>query len=123
MECPTCGLVSPPTAQRCDCGYDFVERRQKQPLVPASRSYKLSGWAKLGILFGICGFVILATRGLNRVVNPTERSSTESSGIGYWLGSLLGELFVALVISALIAWPIIWLIDRGRKRRLRTGPR
>ena len=23
QECPRCGLVSPPEAQRCDCGYDF----------------------------------------------------------------------------------------------------
>lgn len=24
MECPQCRLVNPPTAQRCDCGHDFV---------------------------------------------------------------------------------------------------
>jgi hypothetical protein len=23
-ECPWCGLVNPPEAQRCDCGYDFT---------------------------------------------------------------------------------------------------
>src|SRR5258706_4077407 len=23
MDCPTCGLASPPEAVRCDCGYDF----------------------------------------------------------------------------------------------------
>ena len=23
MECPHCGLINPPEAQRCDCGYDF----------------------------------------------------------------------------------------------------
>jgi uncharacterized membrane protein YhaH (DUF805 family) len=27
IECPQCGLLSPPEAQRCDCGYDFVKRR------------------------------------------------------------------------------------------------
>jgi hypothetical protein len=26
-DCPRCGLVNPPEARRCDCGYDFVERR------------------------------------------------------------------------------------------------
>jgi hypothetical protein len=25
-DCPKCGLVSPPEAVRCDCGYDFVSR-------------------------------------------------------------------------------------------------
>lgn len=23
-DCPRCGLVNPPSAERCDCGYDFV---------------------------------------------------------------------------------------------------
>jgi hypothetical protein len=23
MDCPNCKLVNPPTATRCDCGYDF----------------------------------------------------------------------------------------------------
>jgi hypothetical protein len=26
-DCPKCGLVNPPSAQRCDCGYDFMLRR------------------------------------------------------------------------------------------------
>jgi hypothetical protein len=26
-DCPACDLVNPPTAQRCDCGYDFIARR------------------------------------------------------------------------------------------------
>ncbi len=25
QDCPRCRMVSPPEAQRCDCGYDFVE--------------------------------------------------------------------------------------------------
>lgn len=30
QDCPVCGLVNPPSAQRCDCGYDFVARRLKE---------------------------------------------------------------------------------------------
>ena len=26
MNCPRCGLVNPETAQRCDCGYDFISK-------------------------------------------------------------------------------------------------
>jgi Flp pilus assembly protein TadB len=31
MDCPRCGLVNPPTAQRCDCGYDFLSRKVETP--------------------------------------------------------------------------------------------
>ena len=26
MNCPRCGLINPETAQRCDCGYDFISK-------------------------------------------------------------------------------------------------
>jgi hypothetical protein len=29
-DCPKCGLVNAPSAQRCDCGWDFVSRRKEQ---------------------------------------------------------------------------------------------
>lgn len=35
-DCPKCGLVTPPTAQRCDCGWDFVSRRQ-EPFYPREK--------------------------------------------------------------------------------------
>jgi hypothetical protein len=118
MDCPACGLVNPPTAQQCDCGYDFVERRQKQPLVPAGRSSKLSGWAKLGIVLIIYGLVFLGPA----LLTQTGPSPPESSSIQHVLGYVLGQLTVGLLVSALIAWPIIWLIDRRRKPR-RAGSR
>jgi hypothetical protein len=27
MKCPACGLFDPPSAQLCDCGFDFVAKR------------------------------------------------------------------------------------------------
>ena len=29
-DCPACGLVNTPSATRCDCGYDFITRSQRQ---------------------------------------------------------------------------------------------
>ena len=26
MDCPRCGLINPGTAERCDCGYDFISK-------------------------------------------------------------------------------------------------
>jgi hypothetical protein len=30
-DCPQCGLVNPPAALHCDCGYDFTDRRPTRP--------------------------------------------------------------------------------------------
>jgi hypothetical protein len=35
QDCPTCGMVNPPEAQRCDCGYDFVARQMKRSYLGA----------------------------------------------------------------------------------------
>src|SRR5215470_6098387 len=55
MNCPSCRLINPPTAKRCDCGYDFETKTVEasyynQPLprelrsVVASRSLLLRAW-------------------------------------------------------------------------------
>ncbi|GEM_PF-3417528 len=31
MQCPNCGLTNPETAQRCDCGYDFLSTTIEEP--------------------------------------------------------------------------------------------
>ena len=36
MRCPKCGLVNPPSAQRCDCGYDFIAKRVKESYLARS---------------------------------------------------------------------------------------
>jgi hypothetical protein len=30
MKCPSCGIINPRDAERCDCGYDFVSQAQRQ---------------------------------------------------------------------------------------------
>ncbi len=40
MTCPTCKLLNPSTAQRCDCGYDFVNNQQP-PLRLDTRGHQL----------------------------------------------------------------------------------
>lgn len=37
MQCPQCGLFNPSSAQRCDCGYDFVARTAATSYLDGSR--------------------------------------------------------------------------------------
>jgi hypothetical protein len=50
LKCPNCGLINPPTAERCDCGYDFVSKTIeepyfKEPIDPRLRTF--GGWLLL----------------------------------------------------------------------------
>jgi hypothetical protein len=51
-DCPKCGLLSPPEAERCDCGYDFVASQMKRP-------YLLSGPLPKAAGIGVAGAVLI----------------------------------------------------------------
>jgi len=36
-NCPKCRLINPPTAKRCDCGYDFHTDSMEESYLPRSR--------------------------------------------------------------------------------------
>jgi len=57
--CPSCGLINPGGAERCDCGYDFATSSlQKSYLPPGSRRAGMMRWraqtvgAAIGALIG-----------------------------------------------------------------------
>ena len=50
QKCPSCGLINPSKAERCDCGYDFrskmvKESYSKEPIDPSLQS--IGGWLLL----------------------------------------------------------------------------
>lgn len=42
MNCPRCGLINPESAQRCDCGYDFINKSVETPYFTSSPNTALS---------------------------------------------------------------------------------
>ena len=42
MNCPRCGLINPETAQRCDCGYDFISKSVEKPCFTSSPNTTIS---------------------------------------------------------------------------------
>lgn len=41
MDCPRCRLLNPPSALRCDCGYDFPSGSMQRTHVDAFDSHRL----------------------------------------------------------------------------------
>ena len=47
MDCPRCGLLNPSSAQRCDCGYDFVSGKiESSYLAPKEKAERSSRWRR-----------------------------------------------------------------------------
>jgi len=38
MNCPRCGLINPGTAERCDCGYDFISKSVQESYLTSTPS-------------------------------------------------------------------------------------
>ena len=52
-DCPKCGLVNPPEAQRCDCGWDFVSRRKEQSYLEPKHRVALAAGIGVGVIVAI----------------------------------------------------------------------
>jgi len=94
VECPHCKLINPPTAQRCDCGYDFPSGKMKE-------SYLTERERK--------GTVAKAT-GLGSFV------MTLLFVAGYLkYGKLSADSVIAVVASGFLAGALYWIESRSRK--------
>jgi len=68
-ECPSCGLISPPSAVKCDCGFDFLTgceqeiAENKHPPNHRGRKYiLLVTWITWVIIYGISYAFLFAMR-------------------------------------------------------------
>lgn len=106
-DCPRCGLVNPPGAERCDCGYDF-ETQAGEPLTLTGRDTALLV-ARL-ITKGVAVLLVLAVVAIVQMFRV---------GANYRHALLLaGSL---LSIAALFAYPARVARERGRPQRSLAG--
>ena len=60
MDCPHCKLVNPPTAKRCDCGYDFETKTLESSYAPQRVSKDIKkGLVVIAIYSGLVGMLAL----------------------------------------------------------------
>ena len=57
MDRPNCGLLNPPAAERCDCGFDFASRSVKDSLLSAVELKRASEDPNRVFWFGSVGLL------------------------------------------------------------------
>jgi hypothetical protein len=107
MDCPICGLFNPPSAQMCDCGYDFEGKILRAPLVMALEGLDAVGKAScffIGFFSGIHFLVLLASTilasllfGKYRVRHPKKAAD----GLKFYSAGLV-VVFVFGLFAALL---------------------
>jgi hypothetical protein len=98
QDCPFCGLVNPPEAQRCDCGYDFNARRVGRSYMSGSElarqgNHRLPVYVPGGCFSALLLLVITGTNGPGVCVTIVATAvaivvgGTVEMGAGpYWTG-------------------------------------
>ncbi len=85
MKCPVCSLINPPTAQICDCGYNFETQTRGKPIQPMG-----------GVSFG------------DRIIVPTGNEFVLAGLGSRWLGQVWDGL-IALAIALIVLIPVHYL--------------
>jgi hypothetical protein len=110
-DCPKCGMINPPEAQRCDCGYDFFSLKSERSFLGSHRPHRGQThlWTGIASLF-VCGFIlgpmtaISATRDLRAIANgamdPAGEGLTRAGQILGIAGTILW--FLALIVRLLL---------------------
>jgi hypothetical protein len=105
-DCPKCRLVNPPSAQRCDCGYDFVNRTQERSYLPPGNARLDGGSRVVGY-----GCLILAPLLLLIGVLTAMKSGGDADGISaYAMGRVCGAFAPGIAALGVAAY----LLRRNR---------
>jgi uncharacterized RDD family membrane protein YckC len=86
MNCPACGLINPPTAQICDCGYNFETQTQGKPIDNKSSIPLI----------------------LDRIILPNGKEYVLAGLGNRWRGQLL-DAVIAFVIAFCLVLPLRFL--------------
>ena len=114
--CPKCKLISPPAAERCDCGWDFVSASQQLSYVEETRDWQVLPWYKRGFSFGWKLAIFGASFGWYFTIPKVSSSGGEVLGIseGEFIRFLMG---LVCAVAAFAMGFIIGALRRVRKPR------
>ena len=113
MNCPNCGLMNPPAAQRCDCGYDF----QTGCVVEKTPINVRCAVTEKRLLLGHIGFWLLTVLSfvverLLEVGNSTEARGETS------IGASIVWCYIAVGIALLTVPFTVYAVTARKRVRL-----
>jgi hypothetical protein len=115
VECPRCGLINPESAQRCDCGYDFLSRSVKAAYFRQALPKAIKVYLVLTVGINVVGGVLALLGGdLVQVAGVVIWSA-----LVYWLYSqLINKKNWARLALVVITFPWGLLVGLSREARL-----
>jgi hypothetical protein len=85
MKCRNCGLENPPSAQRCDCGYDFIAKRVEESYLardaterPHTKRSGLGPHVSPRVLVRVAGVIVVVALGAWRA--HERQNATDAAG-------------------------------------------
>jgi ribosomal protein L40E len=115
LKCPNCGLINPGTAQRCDCGYDFLSGAVKEP-PRAAKADDVKLWPEEQVrLRGVRGWLLLWCI-ITAIIVPVfliVRAATSWTGV-----TLL--VYLAFAGLAVFTGVSVWAVRRNALRLVKV---
>ena len=129
-RCPRCGMLSPPEAVRCDCGYNFETGRTSAPLAGGKQKVKVGvgGWLAFLVVGLAFLWPLLRASRMSSEFQAAERATPDLLQNAAWLNfktaswalfSLCGIVSVAAGIalsssfrprSVSFAVAVLWIV-------------
>ena len=103
MDCPKCGLINPPEAVRCDCGYEFRKDYKERSSNKVEVVKELPSPWRLVILIGVAIFLFFGNFHIISGENVGLRIAKRSS-FGF------SEIFIN--VDAIINMPMIAALSK-----------
>jgi hypothetical protein len=107
-ECPNCKLVNPPTAEQCDCGYDFLHPGPvRRPPRQGSAAAGCLGAAFGGVIGPIIGLLIGLGSYPPPAPNPEHVDNVAPALLAFGIaacGALIGPVVGAFAGLLLNRW-------------------